>query len=242
MPLFKINHDHRSKLWCGPAAIAAVTGHPTSTIYRVVQANEKRNRIMGMFPGELNRAMHSLGYTGKDEMHPRGMTLAQFAAAHSDKFAQHPMIVATTEHFVVLHGRRFVDNVTQDPVWIKDAPHRRARVEWACAWVKVRDAVIPKVAAPKQRSNDMAKARRLAAKHGVDIEPERYPDGMCYWVTCPELADDDPFEGDHFATDASEVLAKVERYIEHLTGGYLEAVTAPCMLPESHPGYRPGVI
>jgi hypothetical protein len=66
----------------------------------------------------------------------------------------------------------------------------------------------------------MAKARRLAAKHGVTIER----DGPCrrgnFWVTYAPLLDDvaDPLNGEHFCTSGREVLAAVQAYAKHLTG------------------------
>jgi hypothetical protein len=66
----------------------------------------------------------------------------------------------------------------------------------------------------------MAKARRLAAKHGITIES----DGRCrngnFWVTYAPLMDDaaDPLNGDHFCTSGHEVLDAVQVYAKHLTG------------------------
>jgi hypothetical protein len=65
----------------------------------------------------------------------------------------------------------------------------------------------------------MAKARRLAKKHGVTVES----DGRCrngnFWVTYTPLLDDeaDPLQGEHFCTSGHEVLAAVQVYAKHLT-------------------------
>jgi hypothetical protein len=58
-----------------------------------------------------------------------------------------------------------------------------------------------------------AKAKRLAALHGVDIEREG---PRAYWVTCNDkfTEDTDPMNGANFCTDGREVLEAVETYIE----------------------------
>lgn len=64
--------------------------------------------------------------------------------------------------------------------------------------------------------NALARAKRLAAVHGVDIERES---ADAYWVTHRDLTDtpNDPCEGSHFCSDGTEVLQTVERYAEFLT-------------------------
>lgn len=61
--------------------------------------------------------------------------------------------------------------------------------------------------------NALAKARRLVAKHGMDLE--RDDDG--YWVTWNQFGEDnDPLEGNHFCVGGREVLQAVETYLEAL--------------------------
>ena len=62
----------------------------------------------------------------------------------------------------------------------------------------------------REQKSSLAKARRLAAKHGIELERER--DG--YWVTHPDFddGDDDPLQGSHFCVGGSEVLEAVEAY------------------------------
>ena len=226
--LFQIQHDGKRTLWCGPAAIAAVTGHPTSVISQILR-EDRGHPTKGVFHGELFRAMRRLGYKWVKTVRPtvKKMTLARFAAEHKEDFATQPLIVALSSHYVVLAGNRFVDSGTKDPVWISSAPHRRSIVQEAWAYVKAGDADLP---APKRRDNSKAalrvKCNALAAKHGIDIEKDDMGSGGCWWVTCPALEHDDPHEGNHFAVSWSEVLSMVEDYVDCLTNGYLAAVTA----------------
>jgi len=37
-------------------------------------------------------------------------------------------LVNVTDHYVVVQGRKIADNNTGKPVWLKEYPHRRARV------------------------------------------------------------------------------------------------------------------
>lgn len=223
--LYEIHHDNKSKLWCGPAAIAAVTGHPTSVITALLR-EIRGGPVKGIHNYQLIDAMRRLGYAPKQQVSVSGRcSLAEFARQQGALFATTPMIVQVTGHYVVLAGRRMVDSHTRRPVWISDAPHRRKAVNVAWTFVKAGE---PKLAAPVVRdrtgSNALAKARRLAAKHGIEIERE---DRDAFWVTCPALEHDDPLEGSHFATDGTEVLQNVEAYVHALTTGYLEAVTEP---------------
>lgn len=215
--LYKINHDNKSKLWCGPAAIAAITGYSTSEITRTARSISGRPQITGMSRGLLQQVMERLGYQQVRELHPCKMTLAAFSRAHSADFASHPMTVGVTNHWIVLAGRRFVDNFTRDPVWLTDAPHRRATVKWACSWRKVSEARVAPPPAPRpgasQSASDMRKARRMAGKAGLRIER----DGDGYWVLGPlDDSPSDPLLGNHFCVGGLEVLSNVELYVAAL--------------------------
>jgi len=230
--LHQIVHDNRSKLWCGPAAIAAVTGQPTSVVTRALLQVRDGKPVKGIYNHELLGALRMLGYMPSEEVRVRGpLTLAEFAAKHRNLFSERPMIVQVTGHYVVLAGRRFVDSHTMTPVWLKDAPHRRRRVEWAWSFTKWGEPTMP---APRQAdragSSTMAKAKRLAAKHGIEIQRDGAGRSAMWWVTCPALEHDDPHEGSNGAYSQQEVLEAVEDYVKCLTGGYLEAVTHPALL------------
>lgn len=66
----------------------------------------------------------------------------------------------------------------------------------------------------RREKNALAKAKRLAAKHGIEIERD---DGD-YWVTHPFFVDtpEDPCEGGHFCVGGTEVLNNVETYVAAL--------------------------
>src|SRR3990167_2295011 len=80
---------------------------------------------------------------------------------------------------------------------------------------------------PRRPRGTLAKAKRIAARNGIVIDSF---DGQWFEVSCPELEHDDPLEGRNATGDVREVLELVEEYRDCLLGGYLEAVTDPCLM------------
>ena len=68
----------------------------------------------------------------------------------------------------------------------------------------------PKKSDPQRRQREEAK--QLASEHGIEIEKLR-EGGMNVWP--PKALSDclDPFEGDHFAEDWTDVLSMVKQYV-----------------------------
>lgn len=222
--LYQINHDNKSKLWCGPAVIAAVTGYPTSTITTMLREESGRRKITGTTSGMMRAVLLRLGFEmdGIMSFRHKRTTLAQFATEFRDHFAGTPHVVNVTGHWVVLAGKRFVDSRTKDPVWISDAPRRRAVVKFAWRVRRISGAVLrlPDTTVAdwqrKERNSSataMRRARKLAAEHGIKIERE----ADYWWVLPPaELAEDDPHDGNHIGSYGAEVLDMVEGYIAKL--------------------------
>lgn len=82
--------------------------------------------------------------------------------------------------------------------------------------------------APKQRPPAMngrqfkgqrERARALAGQYGIEIEP--MSPGMNVWPPAGVADVLDPFDGDHYAQDWADALARVEAYVEVLKGGAL---------------------
>lgn len=66
-------------------------------------------------------------------------------------------------------------------------------------------------------ANAMARAKRLAAKHGITIDKERKNQPEA-WVYVKGLeGKDDPCNGGNFCLGGREVLVAVEAYVAHLT-------------------------
>jgi hypothetical protein len=75
--------------------------------------------------------------------------------------------------------------------------------------------VVARVERRRSEKEALAKARRLAAKHGINLERDQ--DG--YWVTHSQFDDgeDDPRQGSHFCVGGLEVLEAVEAYATALS-------------------------
>ena len=127
--LYAINHTNKSSLWCGPAAIAAVTGYDTATIHRVARSVCNRRRLAGMYLSELAATLQALG--AKNTLHRLSgklPTLAQWLKAHTQTLRNKTVVLVVGNHYVTVSGRYFIDNHTVDAVPLRDAPRRRARV------------------------------------------------------------------------------------------------------------------
>lgn len=217
--LHPIVHDNKSKLWCGPAAIALITGQPTSIVTRMLLddrragSRESASGVKGTTPGEVYRVLRELGMTAQ-----RVAPVKEFLAFELvDNIAFDtcwPVLASTVDHWFVTHRGRYFDN--RHPQGIKMPEHmRRQRVTEANAWRQVSAPKLPAPKPPKASAHpSMREARKLAAKFGIAIEYER--DIELWYVHCPAEVDevDDIFEGDHYAAGPDEVLSKVDKYVE----------------------------
>jgi hypothetical protein len=137
--LYEINHDRRSTLWCGPAAIAAVTGKPTSEIHAKISEVGGRQNIKGVYNRELLNTLQALGAPAEEvwslrwSTHSKPPTLAAWLRENRSLYADRPVIVQVTRHYVTVFGKRLIDNTTGGTVALGSAPHRRARVKRAWA-------------------------------------------------------------------------------------------------------------
>lgn len=101
----------------------------------------------------------------------------------------------------------------------REAKEAQARVDTANREVsKARAALDQERKREERRVIDRARegAKRLAAKLGVTIEKEDFPDGPIYWVYAPDgrypNEEDDPLCGTHSCVGWQEVLQAVETY------------------------------
>lgn len=213
--LHAIQHDNKSKLWCGPAAIATVTGAPTSAIHRIARIESGRTKIASMNTYLLIKVLAALGYRMVTQIAGDNLTLAAWAKRYRAMYAKRPVIVNVTGHYVTLCGRRFIDNHTRDGwVPIGDAPHRRARVKQAWIFAKERDVPIaPLMPPPKTDPHRKARieAKAIAREYGIEIAREN----DLWWVYGPDWIEEeglDPFDGDHMAESWPEILSRVNDY------------------------------
>jgi hypothetical protein len=134
-----VKHDLRGKLWCGPAAISAITGRGTREIRDAVQHwRGDAKPVSSMRPSEVLCVLETMGYGFETvwNLHELSAyakpTLKQLSAwwggGNSDT------LVALTGHFVLLNGGLFCDSWTKTPVPFSDAPKQFRRRRVAYAW------------------------------------------------------------------------------------------------------------
>lgn len=248
MKLHKIKHDLKTTLWCGPAALATLTGLPTSRIMSVLRAVTGRRTVKGIYNSDLLKAGAALGLEFFDLKVPFGdMTLARWTAENKNHLKGIPHIINVTGHYVTVCGGSFVDNWTKRPVRLKKAPHRRCRVQrvWAVRKSLGTPLSLPPEPLPEVRGPSGPqygrKARDLARKHGIVLEVGD-PSPDCIWVGPPPGLENDRHDGDHYCYDWDEALDRVKGYVEDLlkltpavSGANSESVLVPASVPMSEP-------
>lgn len=131
-------HDVRTSAFCGPTAVAAITGQPISAVrdaYRFVRFEHRwigfprRPPIMGTTSEELASVLRLFGFDGHWEYHTDKPTLAAYLKARQGYCRTHPTAVFFGRHVVAIKGWEFCDTFTDGQVVeADDAPHRRKRV------------------------------------------------------------------------------------------------------------------
>lgn len=128
-------HHVEGFAFCGPTAIAAITGQPLETVIAAVTAHRAkhgtprrlRNRgavVRSMFASEIAPVCEALGWRA-EEHHGACMTFAQWQRVRK----QAPYVVLVTGHFVAVSGHWFVDTRYREPIPLTRAPYRRMRVK-----------------------------------------------------------------------------------------------------------------
>jgi hypothetical protein len=123
--LFTPHNDTKSRGFCGPTAIAAVTGEPISVVRdavrhasgRIKTADGKAHPVMGLYNKDLLAAMELLGWHVTEEWSkPAGesrYTLAAFAQEYGN---DGPFIVNVTDHYTAISHGLLCDPFTKVPV------------------------------------------------------------------------------------------------------------------------------
>ena len=126
--------------FCGPTAIAAITGATPEDVERLVIAYRKtmppprrsmpkRGRpVSTMWLNEIAPIMGKLGWTLIDhrQAHCQRVTFAQWQRETRGK--RGTSVVLVTGHFVAVSGDWFVDSCNRNPIPLSKAPLRRKRV------------------------------------------------------------------------------------------------------------------
>lgn len=139
--LHPIRHDLPGPVWCGPAALSAITGLTTSQVNTAIQFAREDwfTPVEGIDILTLVIAARRLGYSLKCvwTCHDRRGVLPSldiFTRKHAHLWRKNPVVIRLLPgHYVMLEGNSFLDAHVPGPVPIRSAPGRNRRV--ASAWL-----------------------------------------------------------------------------------------------------------
>lgn len=227
LKLHSVRHDNKSKQWCGPSAISAVTGRSTSDIHQCIRAVTNKKCVMGLYVWDMKKALTALGVSFRHQYHsvPAGQTRDTFAKwlrEHKSLYAHNPVILVVSNHYVTVMGNRFVDSFEPKPVSLKNAPWRRARVH---EYLVIESLGAPTWAPQPQAKKDWkaiaARGELLRKGTAVGIHWDQHIAANEWFVYPPEshsTEELDPHYGDHLCIGAEERAQRVSEYLEIITG------------------------
>ncbi len=128
MRLHTIKGDGR-RVMCGPGAISAITGKDVADVKAMVYKVKGVRYVCRMSNGHMISTLLRFGYRirSRAEFNPKP-TLARWLKSRAPGKLNSVYLVRLRGHFMVVKGRKAIDNMTVDPVFIRQAPNRRARV------------------------------------------------------------------------------------------------------------------
>ncbi|MFI3905385.1 hypothetical protein [Ochrobactrum sp. S1502_03] len=138
-PLKDVHNDTRTRGFCGPTAVAAITGHPISLVkdaFRYARHGsgwlnfDRAPAIMGTQNYEVETVMSVFGFAGQWQKIGGDPTLAAYLDNRFGFLRTHPTIICVTNHYVAVSGWEFCDTKSKGLVVdASEAPGRRKRVK-----------------------------------------------------------------------------------------------------------------
>jgi hypothetical protein len=122
------NPPKRTKMWCGPSALAIITGEDYETC-RYALSQISGRPVMGVYRHDMATALWRFGYSMDARTFEPGATLASWLRSRSAADAKTLFLVVLSKHYIVVQGRKACDNHTKEPVFIGDMRLRRARIQ-----------------------------------------------------------------------------------------------------------------
>ena len=123
LPVAGQKHNH----WCGPAALAAMTGINTgeaAALFRRLTGKRNCTRLHTQF---MVRALAHLGY----EVHRRDYDRSNWPTVNQwlKNYTGQPVILVAGNHYWALNGEHYVDSFNRLPTPISQIRKPRARIE-----------------------------------------------------------------------------------------------------------------
>jgi hypothetical protein len=136
--LHEVKNDTNGKGYCGPTAIASITGKRLSVVldeFRKVRGWDgwgRKRRIGGTSRWECLQVLRRFGWYNTDRLYfddrptKERPTLTSFFKVRDPKVTY---LVEVSNHWIAVAGRKMCDTYTKGvPTFIGKAPHRRKRV------------------------------------------------------------------------------------------------------------------
>lgn len=130
--------------YCGPAAVAAITGLDTAESAALIRRATGRTRVRGLFSHELLRTLRLAGFAVEALPPPDGESnrwwdvywpkakQPTFGAWLRDsdllRDRHRALVLSVGRHFIVVSGGHYIDNAAGSPQPVESWPKRRARV------------------------------------------------------------------------------------------------------------------
>ena len=138
----KLNHlapgkgFEKRRRWCGPAALAIITGRTLKHCHRLlaeIRGIDQRY-LKGVWNSEMRRALYRMGFDAVRTEIPFRKTLRQYVEEHQTTAAfRSVVLVNVTDHYVVAHRGKIADNHEAEPTPVGKHPASRKLVRYA--WV-----------------------------------------------------------------------------------------------------------
>lgn len=137
--LHPIVKDIKNVVWCGPGALATISGRPVSEVMHVVRKVTGQASPKGVRYSHLERSARLLGYALEEIPIHWGKlsTMARWTADNRSTLQSNAVVLCLSNHYVTVSGRTFNDNASVVPIPLKKAPYRRSRVRRAWRVVKI---------------------------------------------------------------------------------------------------------
>lgn len=138
--LHVVENDTKARAFCGPTAVAAITGQPISVVRDACRMArhgsdwptkfQRAPRVKGMMNNELATALRILGFVGRWIRVSCNPTSAAWLEMRTAEQRSKPCVINVTRHYVTVSGYEFVDTFTKgEIVDVDEAPGRRKRVQ-----------------------------------------------------------------------------------------------------------------
>jgi hypothetical protein len=244
MKLHPVNRVKGGNRFCGPAVISAITGMTTCEASRLIRNQTGRKMVTGTGTAEMLNALYECGVSMKHialyaGTRPSPTITGWLRESKAIRTPGRVFLVATSNHWQLISGRKFVCGKTVEVVSIRhEKVKRRARVQNVYE-LTTKGITIPHnlLTAPK-RENPLAhfhkpelkELRRIAAEHGIQIDHDSDHDFLEVYPPDGLFVDEenDPYDDNHYAYGTDDLRERVTVYAELIRDAKLGAAGNVC--------------